>query len=70
MGSLGRLRAALLAFGALATLTFAGSSAGHGKKPPAGPPTKKAILFASDGMRPDLVDRYAAQGAMPTIKEL
>ncbi len=29
---------------------------------PAEPPTEKAILFAADGMRPDLVDRYAAQG--------
>ena len=46
MRRLGRLGAALLAVGALATLTFAGSSAGHGKKPPAGPLTKKAIMFA------------------------
>jgi 2',3'-cyclic-nucleotide 2'-phosphodiesterase (5'-nucleotidase family)/predicted AlkP superfamily phosphohydrolase/phosphomutase len=37
---------------------------------PAKPPAEKAILFASDGMRPDLVDRYAAQGAMPTMKDL
>ncbi|HWQ15449.1 MAG TPA: alkaline phosphatase family protein [Roseiflexaceae bacterium] len=32
--------------------------------------TAKAILFASDGMRPDLVDRYTAEGAMPTFAEL
>ena len=25
----------------------------------------KAIFFASDGMRPDLMERYAAAGAMP-----
>jgi 2',3'-cyclic-nucleotide 2'-phosphodiesterase (5'-nucleotidase family)/predicted AlkP superfamily phosphohydrolase/phosphomutase len=35
-----------------------------------GPPTEKAILFAADGMRPDLVDRYAARGLMPTMREL
>src|SRR4249920_3111520 len=34
------------------------------------PPTDKAILFASDGMRPDLVQRYADEGAMPTMKGL
>ncbi len=28
------------------------------------------IFFASDGMRPDLVDRYAKEGAMPTMKRL
>jgi 2',3'-cyclic-nucleotide 2'-phosphodiesterase (5'-nucleotidase family)/predicted AlkP superfamily phosphohydrolase/phosphomutase len=37
---------------------------------PSKPPAAKAILFASDGMRPDLVDKYAAQGAMPTMKDL
>jgi 2',3'-cyclic-nucleotide 2'-phosphodiesterase (5'-nucleotidase family) len=30
----------------------------------------KAILFASDGMRPDLVDKYSAEGLMPTYKDL
>ncbi len=34
------------------------------------PPAEKAVLFAADGMRPDLVDRYAAKGAMPTMKDL
>ena len=70
MKRLGRLGAALLAVGALATLTFAGSSAGHGKKPPQGPLTDKAIMFASDGMRPDLMERYADKGIMPTFKDL
>ena len=32
--------------------------------------TDKVILFASDGMRPDLVDKYAAQGKLPTMAEL
>jgi 2',3'-cyclic-nucleotide 2'-phosphodiesterase (5'-nucleotidase family)/predicted AlkP superfamily phosphohydrolase/phosphomutase len=35
-----------------------------------GPPTEKAILFAADGMRPDLVDRYASKGLMPTMRDL
>ncbi|GGU17094.1 5'-nucleotidase C-terminal domain-containing protein [Lentzea flava] len=30
----------------------------------------RAVLFASDGMRPDLVDKYAAAGAMPTYAKL
>ena len=33
----------------------------------AGPLTNKAIFFASDGMRPDLMEKYAAAGAMPTM---
>ena len=32
--------------------------------------TNKAIFFAADGMRPDLMERYAAEGAMPTYAEL
>jgi 2',3'-cyclic-nucleotide 2'-phosphodiesterase (5'-nucleotidase family)/predicted AlkP superfamily phosphohydrolase/phosphomutase len=32
--------------------------------------TDKAILFSSDGMRPDLMERYADQGFMPTYREL
>ena len=30
----------------------------------------KAVMFASDGMRQDAVQRYAAQGAMPEMREL
>src|SRR5690349_3690790 len=30
----------------------------------------RAVFFASDGMRPDLVDKYAAAGAMPTYAKL
>ncbi len=32
--------------------------------------TDKAVLFASDGMRPDLVDKYVDQGVMPTMQKL
>ena len=39
--------------------------------PPAGKPsTDKAILYSSDGMRPDLMEAYAAQGLMPTYANL
>jgi 2',3'-cyclic-nucleotide 2'-phosphodiesterase (5'-nucleotidase family) len=34
------------------------------------PLTDKAIFFASDGMRPDLMERYAADGIMPTYASL
>ncbi|MBI3243279.1 MAG: alkaline phosphatase family protein [Chloroflexi bacterium] len=38
---------------------------------PSGPPhADKVIFFASDGMRPDLMERYAEEGAMPTYAEL
>lgn len=30
----------------------------------------RAIFFASDGMRPDLMSRYAQQGSMPTYADL
>ncbi len=36
----------------------------------AAPLSSKALLFASDGMRPDLMERYAAAGAMPTYAGL
>jgi hypothetical protein len=39
--------------------------------PPSGAPhTDKAILFSSDGMRPDLMEKYAAEGVMPTYASL
>ena len=80
----GRLGAATLALATLATLVFAGASAGHKtpyyaakgsiKKFHSGDAgsarSKKAILFASDGMRPDLMERYADKGLMPTYKDL
>ena len=39
-------------------------------KPADFPLTEKMVFFASDGMRPDLVDKYASQGAMPTMTGL
>src|SRR5262245_17641033 len=45
---------------------LAGGGAAAAPKPRA----DKVVLFASDGMRPDLVDRYAAEGAMPAMSNL
>ena len=33
-------------------------------------PVDKVVLFSSDGMRPDLMERYAKAGFMPTYKKL
>lgn len=33
-------------------------------------PVSRALMFGSDGMRPDLMAKYAAQGAMPTYASL
>ena len=34
------------------------------------PLTNTAIFFSSDGMRPDLMERYASDGAMPTYADM
>ena len=34
------------------------------------PSTDKVIFFSSDGMRPDIMENYAAQGHMPTYADL
>src|SRR5262245_42044031 len=39
-------------------------------KPPDGPLANKAVFFASDGMRPDLMEKYAERGFMPTYRTL
>jgi 2',3'-cyclic-nucleotide 2'-phosphodiesterase (5'-nucleotidase family)/predicted AlkP superfamily phosphohydrolase/phosphomutase len=72
-----RLRPTLLA---ALILTFAllvagsvsvGAAGGAAKKKPDGAPSGTPVIyFASDGMRPDLVDKYAKQGAMPTMRQL
>lgn len=48
----------------------AGAIAAPDQATAAVPLTEKAIFFASDGMRPDLMERYAAAGDMPTYAEL
>ena len=54
----------------LATAAGVSASAPSGAAAAADPPADQAILFASDGMRPDLVEKYAAEDAMPTMNEL
>ena len=72
-----RFRPALLAALTLIfTLLVAGSvSAGaagiaKAKQADGAPTGTPVIYFAADGMRPDLVDKYADQGAMPTMRQL
>jgi 2',3'-cyclic-nucleotide 2'-phosphodiesterase (5'-nucleotidase family) len=57
----------VLSFAAVAVA--GGSSAGVAQRDD-WPLTEKAIMFAADGMRPDLVDKYARAGAMPTMDRL
>ncbi|MGH9191971.1 MAG: alkaline phosphatase family protein, partial [Acidimicrobiales bacterium] len=58
--------------GLLATPAAAAPSGGSGAKAAdaaAKPPTAKAVFFASDGLRQDLVQEYAGQGVMPTMAD-
>jgi Type I phosphodiesterase / nucleotide pyrophosphatase len=52
----------------LALVVSLGASSASGKRSEAS--TDKVILFASDGMRPDLMEEYARHGSMPTYKAL
>ena len=66
-------RRALVALGifvALAVAVAAGGGSAAAAKDADFPISKKVVLFASDGMRPDLVDKYAAQGQLPTMAKL
>src|SRR5512139_3217252 len=54
----------------LAALALPVAAAPHSAPVAAGPLASKAIFFASDGMRPDLMQKYAAAGAMPTYADL
>ncbi len=72
-----RLRPAILATLTLSfTLLVAGSvsvgaAAPSSKKKADGAPSgTPVVFFAADGMRPDLVDKYAKSGAMPTMRQL
>jgi predicted AlkP superfamily pyrophosphatase or phosphodiesterase len=56
-----------LVVGLVATVASAGGSV---TSESAAPLADNVVLFAADGMRPDLVDKYAAAGAMPEMKKL
>jgi 2',3'-cyclic-nucleotide 2'-phosphodiesterase (5'-nucleotidase family) len=59
---------ALVSAIALLSAVVPGASAAKPTPPPPAPKpsTEKAIFFSSDGMRPDLADKYVDEGAMPT----
>ncbi len=61
-----------LAAGALAvSFAFLGTGAAQSAKSPSAKPTAQSVVFFNaDGMRPDMMERYAAAGAMPTYKKL
>ena len=56
----------------VAVLLSLAPAATSAAKPPktSSPLSDKAIFFAADGMRPDMMERYAAEGAMPTYADL
>ena len=59
---------------AMVALLFSAFAAPVTAKPPADKSpigsAEKVVMFASDGMRPDLMQKYAADGSMPTYKAL
>ncbi|MET0562835.1 MAG: alkaline phosphatase family protein, partial [Gaiellaceae bacterium] len=60
------LAPALVGAAAIILTVAAGTATARGD----GRPVEKVVMFASDGMRPDLMERYAKQGFMPTYKKL
>src|SRR3954451_14751738 len=65
-----RLWPAVLGAIALAVFLTIGAGAAGAKKSQDSRPVDRVVMFASDGMRPDLMERYAKAGAMPTYKKL
>lgn len=47
-----------------------GAAPATGAAAPASASTDKVIFFAADGMRPDLMERYVAEGLLPTYADL
>ncbi len=60
-----------LLFGLMAAPVAAAPGVDHhsGGGHDSNPPTDKAVFFAADGMRQDLVEKYADAGLMPTMRE-
>ena len=66
-----RSRSRLLAvLGLVALLVSSVPVTSAATSPKGKPSTNKAIFFAADGMRPDLMTRFAADGDMPTYADL
>src|SRR5580765_8824143 len=51
-------------------LVLLGAGAAGAKGPKDQRPADKVVMFASDGMRPDLMEKYANAGLMPTYRKL
>jgi 2',3'-cyclic-nucleotide 2'-phosphodiesterase (5'-nucleotidase family)/predicted AlkP superfamily phosphohydrolase/phosphomutase len=64
-----RLAPALLGLATVGVVVMLGASAAVAKKGD-GRPVDRVVMFASDGMRPDLMEKYAKAGYMPTYKAL
>src|SRR6266540_2363590 len=62
--------AALVCVLTLITFAVAAGAARADKAVGSKPTAQKVVLFSSDGMRPDLMDKYASEGAMPTYAAL
>jgi 2',3'-cyclic-nucleotide 2'-phosphodiesterase (5'-nucleotidase family) len=65
-----RIRATVLLSVASLLIGLAAAPAAAAPPPSGKPSTSKAILFSSDGMRPDLMEKFAAEGQMPTYASL
>src|SRR5881409_3544183 len=64
------LLALALAVGALVILLVLLGSGSAGAASSAKPSASRVVLFSSDGMRPDLMNQYVNEGAMPTYAQL
>ena len=62
--------AALAGLFAVFVLVVGSSGAGAAKPGSAAGSADRVVLFSSDGMRPDLMEKYAKAGVMPTYKKL
>ena len=69
-GRFRRLRLVTVAVSTAAVMVTIGAGSAGAKKVGDIRPVEKVVLFASDGMRPDLMEKYAKAGAMPTYKNL
>src|SRR6266446_6758000 len=65
----GRAAGTAIALAAASAVLFFSSPA-HDAKASGPPHTGRLVLFSSDGMRPDLMQKYADLGLMPTYKAL
>ena len=65
-----RVLSILLALTIVLSLATSAAAPLAKSKPPSKPEASSVIFFSSDGMRPDLMEKYADEGAMPTYADL